>query len=157
MVHFNNYKGMSERIIKFRIIYKNKKINGYERLIDGNWEWMCLELNPDKGERWVRGVYPHSDLYTRDQFTGLHDKEGKDIYDKDVVIVWCDADPTSYSMKALVYWDDELLGWYLQGFHPSGKTTIESLSEHQSEHIVIVGNIYSTPELLDSTKLKEKV
>lgn len=47
-----------KREIKFAVyhigkITDRKKLVGYERLVNGNWEWMSIELNPDKGERWI--------------------------------------------------------------------------------------------------------
>jgi hypothetical protein len=72
-----------KREIKFRIIY-NDKIEGFERLLDGGWECMALAFNPDHGERWIKGVYNWYEGYKRNQFTGLKDKKGKEIYEGDL-------------------------------------------------------------------------
>ncbi len=54
--------------LKLRLIDKGK-IFGYERLNQNQWEWMCLALNPDNGERWVSGVM--SGEFLRDMATGI--------------------------------------------------------------------------------------
>jgi YopX protein len=38
------------------------------------------------------------------QFTGLHDKDGEEIYDRDVLLI-------DYE-KFLIFWDDDKKGWY---------------------------------------------
>lgn len=73
------------REIKFRIIHRDK-ISGIERLTENGWEWMWYELNPDKGERWTKGLMQDSSLIIRNQFTGIKDKNGKEIYENDLLI-----------------------------------------------------------------------
>ncbi len=64
--------------IKFQVLHKGQ-IFGYERLTQSGWEWICIELNPDSGERWVKGVFNDNTELVRKQLIGL-DKDGKEIY-----------------------------------------------------------------------------
>ena len=77
------------------------------------------------------------------QYTGLKDKDGKEIYEGDVVRIW--ADPKDYNgykghnYIGVVEWDEFILGFILSDGH--------GLKDF--EFIEIVGNIYENPELLN--------
>ena len=77
------------------------------------------------------------------QYTGLKDKNGKEIYEGDVVRIW--ADPKDYNgykghnYIGVVEWDEFILGFILSDGH--------GLKDF--EFIEIVGNIYENPELLN--------
>ena len=83
------------------------------------------------------------DPKTLDQYTGLKDKNGKEIYEGDVVRIW--ADPKDYNgykghnYIGVVEWDEFILGFILSDGH--------GLKDF--EFIEIVGNIYENPELLN--------
>lgn len=55
------------------------------------------------------------------QFTGLLDKEGEEIYDMDILLV--------YSDKHVVFWSEDKGGWF---YRPLEKTT-EMLPFHEPE------------------------
>jgi uncharacterized phage protein (TIGR01671 family) len=155
------------RDIKFRIVYKNK-IVGYENLTDSGWKWMWIDLNPDKGERWHKGVIEDSTwrAMERNQFTGLHDKNGNEIYEGDLVAEIDRIEDLKGFGKPLSVefgefsseadsWGikDHTVGFFLR-YHDSGENAITGLHSQENGYgfncksIIVIGNIYSNPELL---------
>jgi len=75
------------------------------------------------------------------QFTGLKDKNGKDIYGGDIVILLCDGEKRMCEVKQNKTYctlDGGILG----------------AGELQTENIEVIGNIYENPELLDDKEFE---
>lgn len=78
------------------------------------------------------------------QFTGVHDKNGNDIYESDIL----EFDPKQWGITKInpkgniftVKWDSDDGCW-------SGKGT----SYDWTIHCTLIGNIYENPELLEKT------
>ena len=79
------------------------------------------------------------DLATVGQYTGLHDKNGKEIYVGDLVAV---ADYANWEGVYKIIWDEKNLMYMLEAFGDR-----EKLCEF-NEYLV-KGNIYENPELCE--------
>jgi len=86
------------------------------------------------------------------QYTGLKDKNGKEIYEGDIIhSKWEEQFVGKDDSKAVVYWSNENGGW---ARNEKGKDTkIENyhLRFHcHPKHIKMIGNIYENPELINN-------
>lgn len=110
------------REIKFRArnnkcwIYCDAIINGWAIL---NENGGMAKINPE----------------TVGQYTGLHDKNGKEIYEGDILKGTFYGFPMpEYDYVFQIYWDEKEKGFMASYFEPS--------------ECEVIGNIYDNPELL---------
>ncbi len=99
---------------------------------DGSHHWI---MNPVKGERRASIVDPE----TVGQFTGLYDKNDKEIYESDILQI-ISPDLTTEHLLGQVIWD--FMSWQINdgGMLDSFKTF----------DLEIIDNIYENPELLEA-------
>lgn len=124
----------------------------------------------DNGE-WIEGFYhnvytsqshssdrkvTHHHIYTQDfdvivdgdtvgQFTGLTDKNGKKIFEGDIVEYEFDE---IGKQKAIIYWNFAYAGFLLN--------PLDNFQFTRTEDGRVVGNIYDNPELLGGGNEKDK-
>lgn len=130
------------------ILFRGKRVD--------NGEWVYGAFVPDalemlKGARGLDGFIRRCnaesgevemfevDRETVGQFTGLIDKDGRKIFEGD--IIENDLD------RFIVEWDDEFAGFFLSDADPEYQGYV-TLSEVSKDGCVI-GNIYDNPELLE--------
>ena len=82
------------------------------------------------------------DPKTLGQFTGLKDKNGKEIYEGDVVF----SESNQYYKQDEIVWDCYEMGWDI------GKKDSWKLRSPMSSKTEIIGNIYENPELITEVK-----
>jgi uncharacterized phage protein (TIGR01671 family) len=99
---------------------------------------------PRKG--YPNKFYQDCEEYPLRWFTGLHDKNGKDVYEGDKLLFRSEEDE-SLDRILVVKWDNLLCGWSLYD-DVSDEEAFEPFSDVIGEYFEVIGNIYENPELL---------
>ena len=81
------------------------------------------------------------------QFTGLCDKNGKKIWENDILTAHLDESYPEDATYVAVEWN--VAGWVT---HEAGSTDREYLDEFDLEHFEVVGNIFDNKELLQEER-----
>ena len=125
------------------ILFKAKTING-------NWVNGLLANKDDKwyisnkaGMPFAYDVRPE----TICQFTGLCDKNGKKIWENDILMAHLDESYPEDVTYETVEWG--VAGWVT---HESGSTDREYLDEFDLKYFEVVGNIFDNKELLQEAE-----
>ena len=89
------------------------------------------------------------------QYTGLHDKNGKEIYEEDVVKI-TNKNSKVIPIKPLIaqiVWSEEYLAYIL--ITTSVKDAFENLGDYIDYDIEVIGNVFENPELLGGEYARE--
>lgn len=126
------------REIKFRIYADNKF---YNKCLVGNTnnvndeKWTCPMVWLEKQKEWV-----HCDNGIICQYTGIKDKNGKEIYEGDIVKL----DSNTLKITGIVTYHNDEAVFVLEDLHDE----IEECLWYMQEDLEVIGNIYDNPELL---------
>ena len=145
-----------------RCLYRGKRID------NGEWAEGNLIQNSDAEDGWEAIIIPakNSNMFTKHikhgygdlgyenwyrvdpaticQCTGLKDKNGKLIFENDIMEAHIDEDFPEDVSRFKVEWNGK--GWVEN--HPDGVDR-EYLDDFDTEHSKVVGNIFDNPELLE--------
>lgn len=86
----------------------------------------------------------HPEYFVLEQYTGLKDKNGKLIYEGDIVDLLTEIDET-----AVIEWD-EVTACFCVVSKSGGFTA--TFDNYRGDDLEIIGNIHETPELLEGKK-----
>ena len=131
-----------------------------------NGEWIQGDLLHDRfissNEKICRIYNEESKLTHREdvvipetvgQYTGLKDKNGKRIFEGDIILHHSDniyAIPAN-AEKGLVYWDDMCCGWRRTSNGVLHNNVVKTYRMSNECDYEIIGNIHDNPELLEVT------
>ncbi len=122
-----------ERILKFRLVY--------DGVIDKSDEW--------HGDMYTDGgiiELPQEEGAILEQFTGLLDKNGKEIYDCDIHMHEFESDGEKQKSYSPIVWDNGAF-WVDESLLKDG--SLLTLLGEFDEPLNIVGNRFENPELLE--------
>ena len=122
-----------------------------KRSINNDWVYGNYILIAGRQETFISESYSCTSSHAFEvkpesvgQFTGLHDENGTEIYEKDIVKLFYGD---KYSI-GIVLWNNKIAAWCikLKGEHSFGSTPIgEMFTSYTS---VVIGNIHDNPELI---------
>ena len=130
----------------------NRYIFRGKRKSDGEWIYGALDsewaLPPEERERyWISPAYLDDSFVipeTIGQCTGLEDKNGKWIYEGDL-LRFTNSDNEQSIYK--VFYDDVYAGYRIQEIDLGGLDEMSNW-ENNREYFEVIGNIHDTPNLL---------
>ena len=121
------------REIKFRAWGKTEK-----EYIRYPFAWLSLFDSPDGLE-----IEESEDLVV-EQYTGLKDKNGKEIYEGDI-LAWTDGLDEKHIFR--VEWQENRARFCLR--NPGCHWDYEEINDKKQPYMEVIGNIHENPELLE--------
>ncbi|WP_080453307.1 YopX family protein [Lactiplantibacillus plantarum] len=143
-------------MIKFRAWDKENEIYLYN--VQDAYDTLSGFVKYDDGEdasydECCFGDFLDNKRYDVEQFTGLTDVNGKDIYEGDIVKTWSDVSELTMVPSINEIVSEDLFGRPGVFLKPAGPHLIEPcLHDFWSNQFEIIGNVHANPELLEADK-----
>ena len=131
------------REIKFRAFLKSNQLM-YDVL---TLDFIDNKVLINNEEKQLRGYVKYQDVELM-QYTGLKDKNGKEIYEGDIVEAWSEGKKAIGKVKQRI---DGL--WLMYPAWQSGKSWGLMPNEERNTTVKIIGNIYENKELKEINKM----
>jgi uncharacterized phage protein (TIGR01671 family) len=123
-----------------------------------NGEWRPIEVKPETIGQYIGNLCYDVDPSTVGQYTGLTDKNGKKIFEGDIVHYVYDGGKENgwkADQNSIIKW--EFSGFYMDGIFGSNKYAccsgwLENIACNGGKFFEVIGNIHDNPELLGENK-----
>jgi len=91
------------------------------------------------------GCYGQVDPDTVGQYTGLTDKDGRKVFEGDIVSAHFDWNDPEAESKAIVEWDNDNFRWvtHQPGYDP------DAITDFDKGLWLVIGNVHDNPELMN--------
>ena len=135
-----------KRTIKFR----GKNLKGqwhygllcHDKTKDSDYEWF---ISNSAGKPYAFWAIPE----TIGQFTGLHDKNGKEIYEGDMIRDDYTDEDILIEYYSVVVWDGKSCQWAIDNSFAKDGSSFTNLVEYFGrETLEIIGNVFENPDLV---------
>ena len=140
------------RVLKFRVwnTYQKKFLESDQIGISGIGTILTYDWHDDNGKSWNTDCWNGNNLCVVQQFTGLLDKNGKEIYEGDIIGSHVSQKPCNYIVK----WGEtrsDYCGFVLNTVFinpPKFTYIIHNFKMWMAEGFEVLGNIFESPNLL---------
>jgi hypothetical protein len=102
-------------------------------------EWVTAKLDSMRAWTISNGQHLSDDMEPWEQYTGLKDKNGKEIYEGDILI-WVYEGKKIDGPSVVEYWEGDACWMEVP--------TLNGMSSAHCEHYEVIGNIHENPELV---------
>lgn len=132
-----------------RYLYKAKRVDNGEWVV-GFYAYIHKKHYIYTGQLIHSGLYDVAERFEVDssticQCTGMEDKNGKLIWENDILSGRLDEDYPEDETRKHILWHEN--GWHTKEL---GSIDYEPLDDFDSENFEVIGNIFDNPELLES-------
>jgi uncharacterized phage protein (TIGR01671 family) len=114
------------------------------------WDGVGMNKPFTLGHPWAGDMFDSNDIIM--QYTGLKDKNGKEIYEGDILRpVGIEHMGVGGKFDVEVIFKHGTFGWesLTNGFIPAGAITVDDV--RMTERTEVIGNVYENPELLEGS------